>query len=83
VKAMLDILVKAERCAVGGYNATCNLTVGKDHRTCDLALAILHEEIEHEAWFSKFLGEGPSGHFRRQGTGFQRNSPYVSRLLHD
>ena len=40
-------------------------TAGKDHRTYDLALSILHEEIEHEAWFSEFLEEGPSGHFRR------------------
>src|SRR5208337_4849635 len=30
VKAMLDVLVKAERCAIGGYNAICNLTAGKD-----------------------------------------------------
>jgi hypothetical protein len=30
----------------------CNVTFGKDHRTYDLALAILHEEIEHEAWFA-------------------------------
>ncbi len=81
VKAMLNILVKAERCAVAGYTAVCNMTAGKDHRTYDLALAILHEEIEHEAWFSEFLGEGPSGHFRRQGTGVGRNSPYVSKFL--
>ncbi len=81
IKAMLDILVKAERCAIGGYNAVCNLTAGKDHRTYDLALAILHEEIEHEAWFSEFLGEGPSGHFRRSGTGSERNSPYLRKFL--
>lgn len=83
VKAMLEVLVKAERCAVAGYNAVCNMTAGKDHRTYDLALAILHEEIEHEAWFSEFLGEGPSGHFRRQGTSFERNSPYIRKFLHD
>jgi len=83
IKAMLDVLVKAERCAVAGYNAICNMTAGKDHRTHDLALAILHEEIEHEAWFAEFLGEGPSGHFRRQGTGFERNSPYLRKFLHD
>ena len=81
VKAMLDVLVKAERCAIAGYNAICNLTAGKDHRTYDLALAILHEEIEHEAWFSEFLGEGPSGHFRRSGTGSERNSPYVKKFM--
>jgi len=82
IKAMLDVLVKAERCAVAGYTNICNLVAGKDHRTYDLCLAILHEEIEHEAWFAEYLGEGPSGHFRRQGTGFARNSPYVSKFLH-
>jgi len=81
VKAMLEVLVKAERCAIGGYNAICNLAAGKDHRTYDLALAILHEEIEHEAWFSEFLGEGPSGRFRRSGTGSERNSPYVKKFM--
>ncbi|MGD0225336.1 MAG: DNA protection during starvation protein [Terriglobia bacterium] len=81
VKAMLNILVAAERCAIGGYSAICNYTSGKDHRTYDLALAILHEEIEHEAWFSEFLGEGPSGHLRRSGTGSDRNSPYLKKFL--
>jgi ferritin-like protein len=81
IKAMLKVLVNAERCAVQGYTNVCNMTAGKDHRTYDLALAILHEEIEHEAWFSEFLGEGPSGHFRRSGTGTERNSPYVSKFL--
>src|ERR1700732_5130492 len=47
-KQMLKVLVEAERCAVRGYTAICNLTFGKDHRTYDLANAILHEEIEHE-----------------------------------
>jgi ferritin-like protein len=78
---MLEVLVKAGRCAIGGYNAICNLTAGKDHRTYDLALATLHEEIEDEAWFSEFLGEGPSGHFRRAGTSSERNSPYVKRFM--
>lgn len=81
VKAMLEVLVKAERCAIAGYSAVCNYTAGKDHRTYDLALAILHEEIEHEAWFSEFLGEGPSGHFRRSGTGSDRNSPYLKKFM--
>jgi ferritin-like protein len=81
IKAMLQVLVSAERCAIGGYTGICNYTAGKDHRTYDLSLAILHEEVEHEAWFSEFLGEGPSGHFRRSGTGFERNSPYVSKFL--
>jgi ferritin-like protein len=77
VRAMLAVLVDAERCAVRGYTHICNLTAGKDHRTYDLALAILNEEIEHESWFSEFLGEGPSGHFMRRG----ETSPFVSKFL--
>ncbi len=77
VTAMLKVLVEAERCAVRGYTHICNLTAGKDHRTYDLALAILNEEIQHEAWFSEFLGEGPSGHFLRTG----KNSPFVSKFM--
>jgi ferritin-like protein len=77
VKAMLQILVEAERCAVRGYSHICNITAGKDHRTYDLALAILNEEVEHESWFSEFLGEGPSGHFDRRGP----NSPFVDKFM--
>jgi ferritin-like protein len=77
VKAMLTVLVEAERCAVRGYTHICNMTAGKDHRTYELASAILNEEIEHESWFSEFLGEGPSGHFMRQG----QTSPFVSKFM--
>ena len=45
---MLTVLVNAERCAVAGYSHICNITAGKDHRTYDLSLAILNEEVEHE-----------------------------------
>ena len=76
-RAMLTVLVEAERCAVRGYSAICNLTAGKDHRTYDLALAILNEEVEHESWFSEFLGEGPSGHFMRRG----ETSPFVGKFM--
>ena len=76
-KEMLKVLLEAERCAVRGYTEICNMTAGKDHRTYDLALAILHEEVEHESWFSEFLGEGPSGHFLRTG----ETSPFVSKFL--
>ncbi len=77
VKAILKVLVEAERCAVRGYTQLCHMTAGKDHRTYDLVLAILNEEIEHESWFSEFLGEGPSGHFMRRG----QTSPFVSKFL--
>ena len=78
-KAIVEVLLKAEQCAVRGYTHICNLTAGKDHRTYDLALAILNEEIEHEAWFAEFLAMGPSGHFRRRRVG---ESPFVSKFLH-
>ncbi len=79
IKEIVKVLLKAEQCAVKGYSEICNMTAGKDHRTYDLAQAILNEEIEHEAWFTEFLGKGPSGHFRRpNGT----NSPFVSKFLH-
>jgi ferritin-like protein len=58
IKDMLQILVDAKRCAVRGYTEGCNMIFGKEHRTYDLALAILHEAIEHETWFSEFIGEG-------------------------
>jgi len=77
IKAMLTVLVEAERCAVRGYTQICNMTAGKDHRTYDLSQSILNEEIEHESWFSEFLGEGPSGHFLRRG----ETSPFVSKFL--
>ena len=77
IKEMLTVLVEAERCAVRGYTHICNLTAGKDHRTYDLSLAILNEEVEHEAWFSEFLGEGPSGHYLRRG----ETSPWVGKFL--
>ncbi|HKZ50329.1 MAG TPA: DNA protection during starvation protein [Dehalococcoidia bacterium] len=79
VRALLNILVEAERCAVRLYTDICNMTFGKDHRTYDLALAILHEEVEHEAWFAEFLGEGPSGH---GGVRTEGHSPFVSKFLH-
>ena len=79
IQAMLTVLVNAERYAVKGYTEICNLTAGKDHRTYELALAILNEEVEHESWFAEFLGEGPSVHggVRREA----RHSPHVSKFM--
>ena len=75
--AVVQVLLETERCAVRGYTHICDLTAGKDHRTYDLATAILNEEIEHESWFSEFMGEGLSGHFLRRGD----TSPFVSKFL--
>ena len=77
VDALLEVLVGAERCAVRQYTHICNMTQGKDHRTYLLAQAILNEEVEHEAWFSEFLGEGASGHYNRGG----ETSPFVRKFL--
>jgi ferritin-like protein len=77
VQAILAVLVEAERCAVRGYSHICGLTAGKDHRTYALAQAILNEEIEHESWFSEFLGEGPSGHFMRRGETSPFGRPFM------
>ena len=77
VQGILKVLVAAERCAVRGYTHICNLVAGKDHRTYGLTQAILNEEIEHESWFSEFLGEAPSGHFLRRGD----TSPFVGPYM--
>jgi len=77
VQEILKVLVEAERCTVRGYTQICNMTAGKDHRTYDLALAILNKEIEHKSWFSEFLGEGSSGHFMRR----EELSQFVSKFL--
>jgi len=78
MRAMLHVLVEAERCAIRVYTDICAMTAGKDTRTYELSAAILHEEVEHEAWFAEYLGEGPSGHFRRGRPGV---SPYVRRFM--
>ena len=78
---ILTLLLESERCAIRSWSAVCDMTFGKDPRTYDLAARILNEEIEHEAWFSEFLGEGPSGHYRRSGVGSERNSPYTHKFL--
>ena len=75
---LLAVLVEAERCAVRTYTEICNMTFGKDHRTYDIALAILKEEVEHESWFSEYLSEGTSGQFRRGAPG---TSPHVRRFM--
>jgi len=79
VSAVLKVLLEAERCAVRVYTDICNFTQGKDHRTYDLSLAILHEEIEHEAWFQEILEGRPSGHFRRRYPG---EGPYTAKFRH-
>lgn len=76
---ILEVLLEAERCAIRTWSEVCDLTLGKDPRTYDIASRILQEEIEHEAWFIELLSmerDGkivPSGHFRRGEPG---EAPY-------
>ena len=81
---ILEVLLEAERCAIRTWSEICDLTLGKDPRTYDLASRILNEEIEHEAWFIELLSKErdgevrPSGHFRRGEPGdapFSKNRP--------
>jgi ferritin-like protein len=82
---ILTVLLEAERCAVRSWWEICDLTFGKDPRTYELAMRILNEEIEHEAWFIELLSmerDGvarPSGHFKRGEIGdapWSRNRPF-------
>lgn len=84
---VLTVLLEAERCAIRTWNEVCDLTLGKDPRTYELASRILNEEIEHEAWFIELLsrerdGESrPSGHFRRGTPGdapFSKNRGFYN-----
>ncbi len=76
---ILTVLLEAERCAIRTWSEICDLTLGKDPRTYDMASRILQEEIEHEAWFIELLSRErdgvarPSGHFRRGTPG---EAPY-------
>lgn len=78
-RKIIQVLLEAERCAVRTYTEICNITQGKDHRSYDVSLAILHEEIEHESWFEEMLEGKPSGHFRRR---FPGEGPYTQKFRH-
>jgi ferritin-like protein len=60
LKAILKVLLEAEKCTIRVYTDICNITFGKDHRTYNLSLAILHEEVEYEACFQELLEGRPS-----------------------
>ncbi|MGB9003819.1 MAG: DNA protection during starvation protein [Nitrosotalea sp.] len=65
IDEILKVLLDAEKCAIRSWSEVCDYTVGKDHRTYEIAQRIMGEEIEHEAWFVELLSKRPSGHFRR------------------
>ncbi len=78
IPSLLEVLLKAAEYSVRCYTELCNLTCGKDNRTYDLALAVLHEEIEHQVWLLEFLGRGKREQAGREMRG---QSPFVSRFL--
>lgn len=45
---LLEQNIVAERCAIARYQKICEMTFGKDFVTFNMALEILHDEIEHE-----------------------------------
>lgn len=61
------MLLEAERCAIQTWSEVCDLTVGKDPRTYDMAARILNEEVEHEAWFIELLSKERDGAVRPSG----------------
>ncbi len=77
VPQILPILLKAAEESVRAYTQLCSVTSGKDNRTYNLVLAILHEEIAHQVWLLEFLGRGATEPSPRT-----RNiSPFVAPYL--
>jgi ferritin-like protein len=81
LKEILNKCLKAEQGALVNWNRLCNLTIGKDPATYDIAKDILKEEIEHESWFLELLYERPSGHMRRRYPGERPHTHKHSRSL--
>lgn len=78
VPEILPVLLKAAEESVRGYTHLCALTSGKDNRTHNLVLAILHEEIAHQVWFLEFLGRGAAEQFPLSNRAI---SPFVTQFL--
>ncbi|MHB1528747.1 MAG: ferritin-like domain-containing protein [Acidiferrobacteraceae bacterium] len=78
IDEVLETLRDAADHYVREYSRICSMTCGKDNRTYSLALAILHEKIQHQVWFLEFIGHGPGEHFLKEG---RTASPFVGRLL--
>lgn len=81
IKEILKKCLVAEQGAIVNWNKLCNMTLGKDPATYDLAKDILREEIEHEAWFLELLHGRPSGHMRRRSPGESPHTAKHSRAL--
>lgn len=81
LQEILKKCLAAEQGAIVNWNKMCNLTIGKDPATYDIAKDILKEEIEHEAWFIELLYGRPSGHMRRRYSGERPHTSRHSRSL--
>lgn len=81
LKEILEKCLKAEQGAIVNWNKVCNMTIGKDPATYDVAKDILREEIEHEAWFLEMLYNRPSAHIRRKYPGERPHTHKHSRSL--
>jgi ferritin-like protein len=81
LKEILKKCLTAEQGAIVNWNKMCNLTLGKDPATYDIAKDILKEEIEHESWFLELLYGRPSGHMRRKYSGERPHTRKHSRAL--
>ncbi|MDQ4074196.1 MAG: DNA protection protein DPS [Thermoproteota archaeon] len=81
MREILKKCLKAEQGAIVNWNKLCNITIGKDPATYDLAKDILREEIEHESWFLELLYGRPSGHMKRKYHGESPHTAKHSRTL--
>lgn len=81
LKEIMKKCLLAEQGAIVNWNKMCNLTIGKDPATYDIAKDVLKEEIEHEAWFMELLYGRPSGHMRRKYSGERPHTQKHSRAL--
>ncbi len=80
-KEIMKKCLAAEQGAIVNWNKMCNLTLGKDPSTYEIAKDILKEEIEHESWFLELLYGRPSGHMRRKYAGERPHTHKHSRAL--
>ena len=81
LQEILKKCLAAEQGAIVNWNKMCNLTLGKDPATYDIAKDILKEEIENEAWFLELIHGRPSGHMRRKYSGERPHTSRHSRSL--
>jgi ferritin-like protein len=81
LRAIMEKCLKAEQGAIVNWNKVCQMTIGKDPATYDVAKDILREEIEHEAWFLELLYGRPSAHMRRKFPGERPHTHKHSRAL--